>query len=147
DIPPRQLDFEWSAMMRRAEQDRLLLQRRPPLPIFQDTLHDVARLIGFVAHADELRSCTGISVGPKVLGEALSCKADHAICSREDCLCRAIVALERNDLRRRAELCGEVEDVSDIRGTERVNRLRVIADDGQSAAAGLERQNDRSLEP
>src|SRR5207253_10864462 len=56
-------------------------------------------------------------------------------------------ALERDDLRRRDELCGEVEDVTDIRGTERVNRLRVIADDGQPASAGLERQNDRSLEP
>jgi hypothetical protein len=86
DIPPRQLDFDRSAMMRRAEQDRLLLQRRPALPIFQDTLHDVARLIGFVAHADEPRSCAGISVGPKVLGEALSCQTDHAICRREDCL-------------------------------------------------------------
>ncbi len=146
DIPLRQLDFERSAMMRRAEQDRLLLQRRPALPIFQDTLHDVARLIGFVAHADEPRSYAGISVGPKVLGEALSCQTDHAICRREDCLGRAIVALQRYDLCR-AKLCGEVEDVADIRGTERVNRLGVIADDGQPASAGLERQNDRSLEP
>jgi hypothetical protein len=71
----------------------------------------------------------------------------YAICGREDWLSRAIIALQRNDLRRRAELCGEVKDVADGRGAERINRLRVIANDGQPASARLEREDDRGLEP
>src|SRR5437868_7748144 len=134
-------------MMRCAEEDGLLPQRRSPLAVLQHALHDVAGLVSFVPHADKLRSGGGVSVRPEVLGEALSRQIDYAVCSREDWLSRAIIALQRNDLCRRAELCGEVEDVADSRGAERINRLGVIADDGQPKSARLERENDRSLEP
>jgi hypothetical protein len=50
-----------------------------------------------------------------------------------------------NDLCRRAEFCWEVEDVADSRGAERINRLGVIANDGQPASTRLEREDDRSL--
>jgi hypothetical protein len=69
------------------------------------------------------------------------------MCSRENWLSRAIIALQRNDLCRRAELFGKVEDVADSSGAERINRLGVIADDGQPPSARLERQDDRRLEP
>src|SRR5712671_1958893 len=121
NIPPRQLDFEGSTVMRGAEEDRLLLQRRSALTVLEHAIRDVASLIGFVAHADELRSRSGVSIGPEVLGEALSPQTDHAVCRREDRLGRAIVALKRDDFCRRAELGGEVEDVADGRGAKRIN--------------------------
>ena len=140
NIAPGQLDFERSAMMRCAEEDGLLPQRRSPLTVLQHALHDVTGLVSFVPHADKLRSRGGVSVGPEVLGEALSRQIDYAVCSREDWLSRAIIALQCDDLCRRAELCGKVEDIADSRGAERINRLGVIANDGQPAPAGLERR-------
>ena len=109
----------------------MLFKRRSALAVLENAIRDVASLIGFVTHADELRSRGGVSIGPEVLGEALSAQTDHAVCRREDRLGRAIVALKRDDLRRRAELGREVEDVADSRGAERINRLGVIANDCQ----------------
>src|SRR5882762_7842244 len=121
NIPPRQLDFEWSTVMRGAEEDRLLFKRRSALAVLEHAIRDVASLIGFVAHAGELRSRSRVSIGPEVLGEALSPQTDHAVCRREDRFGRAIVALKRDDFCRRAELGGEVEDVPDGRGAKRIN--------------------------
>src|SRR4029077_14473642 len=88
NIPPRQLDFEGPTMMRGTEEDRLLLQRRSALAVLEHAIRDVAGLIGFVAHADELRSHGGVSIGPEVLGEALTPQSDHTVCRREDRLGR-----------------------------------------------------------
>ena len=41
---------------------------------------------------------------------------------------------------------GKVEDVAHRRGAKRINRLRVVADHGQAAPAGLQRQQDRRLQ-
>src|ERR1700730_10821072 len=99
--------------MRGPEQDRLLLQRRTTLAVLQDAFDDVARLVGLVAYADQMRPFGQIPVGPKILGEALGGQIDDAVGSRENRLCRAIIAIERDDLSRRAELTGEIEDVTD----------------------------------
>src|SRR6266550_4266380 len=125
--------------MRSAEEDRLLFKRRSALAVLEHAVRDVASLIGFVEHADELRSRSGFSIGPEVLGEALSAQTDDTVCRCEDRLGRAIVALKRDDFCRRAELGGEVEDVADGRGAKGINRLGVIADDGQSMPPRLER--------
>ena len=42
---------------------------------------------------------------------------------------------------------GKVENVAHRRGAERIDRLGVVADDRQAAAAGLQRQQDRGLQP
>ena len=47
----------------------------------------------------------------------------------------------------RREVAGEVEDVAHGRGAERIDRLRVVADHGEAAPVGLERQQDRRLQP
>ena len=44
-------------------------------------------------------------------------------------------------------MSGEVEDVAHGRGAERIDRLRVVADHGEAAPVGLERQQDRRLQP
>ena len=42
---------------------------------------------------------------------------------------------------------GKVEDVAHRRGAERIDRLRVVADHGEAVPAGLQRQQDRRLQP
>ena len=88
----------------------------------------------------------GGAFGPEVLGEAFLGEADDAVGGGEDRLRRAIVAVERDDARRRRELVGKVEDVAHGRGAERIDRLGVVADHRQAAASGLERQQDRGLQ-
>ena len=93
-----------------------------------------------------MRFCRGGSFGPEVLGEAFLGEADDAVGGGEDRLRRAIVAIERDDVRRRRELIRKVEDVAHGGGAERVDRLRVVADHRQTPASGLERQQDRGLQ-
>ena len=126
------------AVVRRPEEHRLLLQARANLAVFQHALDDVAGLVGLVAHADQLRTLGRLAVRPEVLGEALYGKINHAIGGSENGLGRTIVAIERDDLGRRTELSREVEDVAHRRGAERIDRLRVVADHGQSAPVGLQ---------
>ena len=49
-------------------------------------------------------------------------------------------------MRRRREALREVEDVVDVAAAERVDRLRVVADDGDAAAVGLQAQQDARLQ-
>ena len=50
---------------------------------------------------------------------------------------RAVVALQRHHARGRRERLREVEDVAHRRRAERVDRLRVVADDGDAAPVGF----------
>jgi hypothetical protein len=133
--------------MRGAEEDRLLLEHRTSLAVFKHALDNVAGLFGFVADGDKLWARCPTPFGPQVLREALAREADHAVGSGKDGLGRAVVALQSDDLGWRAELDRQIEDVADRRGTERINRLRVVANDGQASPVRLERQDDRGLQP
>jgi hypothetical protein len=44
-------------------------------------------------------------------------------------------------------LSWKVEDVADGRGTEGVDRLRIVADHGEAAAVRLKTEQDRGLKP
>ena len=101
NVAADEFDFERAAMVGGAEQHGLLFQGRADLAIAQHLLDDVARLVGFIAHGDELRALGRDALGPKVLGEALSRQIDHAIGGRQDRLCRAVIAVERDDIRGR----------------------------------------------
>ena len=72
NVAPCQLDFERAAVVRGPEEDRLLLQARANLAVFQHALDDVAGLVGLVAHADQPRTLGRLAVRPEVLGEALA---------------------------------------------------------------------------
>ncbi len=146
NVAAGQLDFERTAVVGGAEQHRLLLQECALLAIFQHAFDDVARLVGLVAHRDQLRLSRRGALGPEVLGEALLGEPDDAVGGGEDRLRRAVVAVERDDLRRRAELGREIQNVAHGRGAKRIDRLRVVADDGQSASVGFQRQQDRGLQ-
>src|SRR5947207_3105557 len=134
----RQFDLEGAAVMGRAEQYRLLLERRADFAIAQHLLDDVARLVGFVANGDELRTLSRDAFGPEVLGEPLARQLDHAIGSRKDRLRRAVIAIECDDVRGRTKGAREVEDVANCRGAERIDRLSVIAHHGKTTASGLQ---------
>ena len=55
--------------------------------------------------------------------------------------------VERDDVGRLGrEFLREIQDVADGRSAEGVDRLRVIANDGQAAAAGRQRHEDRRLQ-
>ena len=134
NVAARQLDLQRPAVMRGAEQHRLRLQRRAGLALLQHLLADVAGLPGFVAHGDQPRPFGRSALGPEILGEALAGLADHRIGGGEDRLGRAVVAVERDDLGRRRELRGEIEDVAHFGGAKGIDRLRVVADHGQTLA-------------
>ena len=102
DIAPRQFDFERAAVMRRPEENRLLLQ-------------SACRLRGSPARArrysgpgrprrERVTSC-GRSADwrsvQRFLVKRSDAKIDHAICGREDRLGRAVIAVERDDVGRR----------------------------------------------
>jgi hypothetical protein len=146
DVAPGQLDFERAAVVRRAEQHRLLLQPGAGLAVFEDALDDVSRLIRFVAYRHELQPLAAIAVGPQILHEALAGEPDQAVGRGEDRLRRAVVPRERHDLGGRAELAGKIEDVAHRRAAKRIDRLRIVADDGETRAVGLQRQQNRGLQ-
>ena len=100
DVAPRQLELQRRAVVRGAEEDRLRLQTNSGLAVLQNLLDDEARLIGFVAHGDQLRAPCGGAFGPEVLGEALGGQIDHGVRGSKDWLRRAIVPIERDDLGR-----------------------------------------------
>ena len=50
NVPPRQLDLQRAAVMRRSKQHRLLLQSCASLAVFQHALDNAAGLVGLVAH-------------------------------------------------------------------------------------------------
>ena len=102
NVAAGQLDFERAAVVGGAEQHGLRLEREPGLAVLQHRLDHIARLIGFVAHADELRPLGGVALRPEVLGEALSASSITRVGGREDRLRRAIVLLQRDDLGRAA---------------------------------------------
>ena len=84
NVTAGQLDLERAAVMRRPKQHGLVFQDRAALPVFQDTLHDVAGLIHLVPHADQFRALGRTAFRPKVLGETLGGEVDHAVCGGKD---------------------------------------------------------------
>jgi hypothetical protein len=56
NVAPRQLDFERCAVVRRPEENRLLLQACTNCTVFQHAFDDVAGLAGLVAHTYQPRS-------------------------------------------------------------------------------------------
>ena len=99
-------------MAGRPEQNGLFLEESAGLAVFEDALNDETCLVSLVADRDELRLRCGGAFGPEVLGETLLGETDDAVGGGENRLRRSIVPVERDDVRRRRELVGKVEDVA-----------------------------------
>src|SRR5580704_16268871 len=145
NVAAGELHFERAAVVRSPEQHGLLLQQSADLPVLQHALDDVARLVRLVANADELRTFGRLTFRPQILGEAFSGEINHAVGGGKDGLRRTIIAIERDDVRRRAEMVRKIENVAHRGSAERIDRLCVVADNGKAADSGLERQQDRGL--
>ena len=130
-----------------AEQHRLALQRDPGLAQRQGAVGDPGGLLALARDPDDRRRLDRRPVAPQLLGMALGGQGDDRVRGGEQRRRRAVVALERDHLGRRREAAGEVEDVAHLGGAKRVDRLGVVADDGEAAAVGLEAEQDRRLQP
>ena len=143
DVAPVELDLEHGAVARGPEQHRLVLERLPRLAILEDGLGDAVGLRDVVGDRDQRRPRAAGALGAQVLGEALARKVDDGVRGGEDRRRRAIVLLERDDARRRREELWKIEDVAHARGAKSVDRLGIVADDGQAVAVRLEAEQDR----
>src|SRR5262249_54507572 len=79
-----QLELERIAMMRRAEQHCLLLERHAGLAVLEDASDHVIDLQEFVRRRDQPGSASSAARGSEVLGKALGGQADHLIGRIED---------------------------------------------------------------
>src|SRR5688572_25919674 len=101
--------------------------------------------MSLILHTDQLRPLCRETIAPEVLGKALLGQFDDRIRGRQDRLCRAVIAVQRNDLCRWAELRWKIENVADRGGAEGVDGLRIVADDSQSATIRPQALEDRTL--
>ncbi len=135
DAAPRQLDLQLERLVVRAIENR---EVREPLPLvvpLEQALRREARLVGNVGQRhDRGQRAAGSREACELLGElprrcARSRRWRGARISRR----RAVVARQAEGLRLGIAL-GEAEDVLEGGAAERVDRLRVVADDRHVAA-------------
>ena len=100
NVAAGQLDFQHGAVVRRAEQDRLLLERGAILAIAQHGLDDEVHLADVIGDRHQRRLGIGGAARAQVLREAFARQADDGIGGGEDGLRRAIVLLQRDHGRR-----------------------------------------------
>ena len=116
----------------------------PVLPVGQDRRRDLRRLGEVVAHHDQPRPARERR-SDQLLAEALAGEADHRVGGGQDRLGRAVVPLSVTIPAGGGRLL-EVQHVADRGGAEGVDRLGVVADDGQAPPVGLQRLQDRRLD-
>ncbi len=109
-------------------------------------LDDVERLRLIVLHGDVHRLADRGLVRAQLLLILPRAVAHQHVGRVEDRLHRAIVLLQLDDLRRRREALGKFQDVVDRRRAERVDRLRIVADDAHTHAVRLHRVHDLRLQ-
>ena len=146
DLAVRELDLEVGRHVGGAHEHRHLAQRHALLVQLEHAIDDEARLLLLVARRDEpgrlRRRCARVQ---RFFGEALERARDERVRRVEDRLRRAVVLLERDDLRSR-ELLREVENVAEAGAAERIDALRVVADDGDVAVRAAHPAEDARLE-
>ena len=141
DVAAAELDLQRVAVVGGAEQHRLLAQRHARLAPFEDPLDDVGDLRQLVGDGRQQRAHAARARARQVLLVALARgrQRDDRVGRVQDRRRRSVVLLERDDRRGRIVLLREREDVADARRAEAVDRLRVVADDGDAAPVGLQR--------
>ena len=86
------------------------------------------------------------AVRAQVFAETVTGQTDHRIGRRQNRLGTAVVLLERHHSGRWAEVAGKIEDIAHIGGAKAVDRLGIVADDGETGAVGLETEEDGGLQ-
>ena len=145
DLPVGQLDLEVGRHVARTEEHCHLAQRHPTLVELQHAVDDEARLLGLVLRGDEPGFLTAVARRPEILREPLLGARDQRVGERED-RCRGAIVLGERDERRAGKRLRKVEDVAEVRTAERVDALRVVADDGDPAMRRAHAAEDARLE-
>src|SRR5271169_5686707 len=136
NIAPAELDLEEVAVMRGAEQHRLPAQRGAGLAVVEHAVGDIPSLRCLVLDIGQERQLCRSLGRIEGLRDLLGGPGNHRVRGIEDRLGRAIIALERDDRGRWRETVGKVEDVAHGCRAERIDRLRVVADDGSPDPSG-----------
>ncbi len=133
--------------------NRLLVVVRPPgqdRAAAADEAFDLAgdplRLFLLVVRLEALDRAAAGLLRPELLVGPLRVARDDGVGGVEDELRRAVVPLELDD-RRVGVVALEVEDVADVGAPPAVDRLVVVADDGQVAVLRGERPDPEVLRP
>ncbi len=113
--------------------------------VLENAIHDPARLLVLIARGHERRPLTCRAPRPQVLGVPFRRAGDERVGDVEDGLRGAVVLLERHD-RGAGELGRKVEDVANRGAAERVDALRVVADDGDVPVSAGHPLEDARLE-
>ncbi len=145
-VAPDELDLEHVAVMGAAEQHRVPAQRAADLARREDLVDDVLRLRGGIVERDVdglLLRLTHPEQGLAVLPRALGHERIRRV---ENRLRGAVVLRQHHRVGLRLEALGEAEDVLHRRGTERIDRLRIVAHHGHARPVGLERLDDLALQ-
>ena len=113
-------------------EDRDLRARDALVDQLLDRAQHGARLGVLVGERADRDRVALADLGPQLLAHLVAVVRDHRVGRREDRLRRAVVLLELDDVGV-GEVVLEVEDVADVGAAEAVDRLRVVADDGEVA--------------
>ena len=140
NIAANEFDLQPVTVMRAPEQHGLTLQLQAFLASSENRLDDILGL--GVAVLD--RNVTGFAAFRRLRPQALLVLAlasrYQAISAVQNRLRGPVVLLQRNDPGGRRILRRETEDIVDLRSTERVDGLCVVADNGQPPAVGFQRR-------
>ena len=143
DVPARELDFKRPAVAGCPEQNGLLFEERAGSR-FSRMRSTIKR--AWSASSQTVTSC-GLAPDVRSVQRFLVKRSLARPMTPLAAARTAIIAIERDDVGQRRELVGKVQDVAHGCGAERIDRLGAVADDRQAAASGLERQQDRRLQP
>jgi len=113
----------------RAEQDRLFLQTDALVELLEDPLAHQPRLLGLIHAVIQHRPALGRPRGPQALGVSLPGLLHDCVREVQDRLDAPVVLFQCNNPRA-GESLREIENVADGRRPEGVDRLGIVADDG-----------------
>jgi hypothetical protein len=133
DIAAPQLDLQQRRIVVGPVDHGLLAQLGAFLTRREHALTHRSGLLGFIAGEAELRCGSALALRPQRLAIPIAILLCNCVSDREDRCGRAVVLLELHDMTAR-ELIGELEDVPGARRAEPVDRLKIVAHDGQAGA-------------
>ena len=146
DVAAGELELEQARVVRRAHEHRLLAQGGAALARVEHALADLGGLGGLVEAQHQLGRAAARALGAQGLAVGALGLRRHGVGDVEQRLGGAVVALER-DHRRAGEVLGEGEDVLGRGRAEAVDRLQVVAHDGDVGALAAQAADEVDLEP
>src|SRR6266404_9973113 len=129
DVAFAELDFEEIGVVGRAHQDGHVVQWDAGLAVLQHPFYYIVRLRLLILRGHEKWPLRRPAPGEQVLFVPLTPGTYHGVRSVQNRLYRPIVLLELDDRGRWVEVAGKIEDVTNRRAAEGVDRLGVIAHD------------------